>query len=98
MAKNVQAVEEKLGLFAQAQAEYDALVEEISDHFQQARKLREQAGELSGTDPQAATKVRQLLDQAEYFETLGNRKDGYEYSDAKKVGVKLEMLDRRVRE
>ncbi|MFU1798422.1 hypothetical protein ACM1RC_31540 [Paenibacillus azoreducens] len=78
MAKNVQTVVDKVGLLAQAQAEYEALVEEIRDHFQQARQLIEQAGELSGTDPQEAAQVRQLLDQAEYFETLGNRKDGHE--------------------
>ncbi len=37
MAKSVQAIEEKVGLLAQVQAEYEALVEEIRDHFQQAR-------------------------------------------------------------
>ncbi|WP_339158074.1 hypothetical protein MKX50_25130 [Paenibacillus sp. FSL W8-0186] len=93
MAKSVQAVEEKMGLLAQEQAEYEALVEEIRDHFQQARKLREQAGELSGTDPQAATKVRQLLDQAEYFETLGDRKDGYERLE---IHRRINELEREV--
>ncbi len=33
---------------------------------------------MLGANPQAAAEVRQLLDQAEYFETLGNRKDGQE--------------------
>ncbi|GIO38152.1 hypothetical protein J41TS12_30130 [Paenibacillus antibioticophila] len=51
-----------MGLLAQAQAE----------------ELRQPGMSM---DPQAAAQVRaevrQLLDQAEYFETLGNQKDGH---------------------
>ncbi|SYX84013.1 hypothetical protein [Paenibacillus alvei] len=77
MAKQLQ---EKVGLIAQAEAEYEAIVEEVRGYCQNARQLREQADELrqsGSTDPQVATEVRKLLEQAEYFEQLANEKDGH---------------------
>lgn len=46
MAKQTQALEEKMGFIAQAQVAYEQLMDEISSYCQQARGLREQAAEL----------------------------------------------------
>jgi uncharacterized protein Yka (UPF0111/DUF47 family) len=80
MAKRVQAVEEKVGLIAQAQEEYEEIVEEVQGYCQKARELRKQADELrrsGSTDPQMATQIRQLLEQADYFDQLADQKDGH---------------------
>ncbi|USG64622.1 hypothetical protein NDK47_21130 [Brevibacillus ruminantium] len=77
MAKQTQ---EKVGLLAQAQAEYEAIVEEVRGYCQKARELRQQADELKrsgSTDPQVATEVNKLLEQAEYFDQLADQKDGH---------------------
>lgn len=81
MAKKVQSVEEKkVGLIAQAQAEYEVIVEEVREYWHKAKQLRARAHELkrSGiTDPQVAVEARQLLEQADYYERLGDEKDGH---------------------
>ena len=80
MTKRVQAVEEKVGLIAQAQEEYEEIVEEVQGYCQQARELRKQADELrrsGSTDPKMATQIRQLLEQADYFDQLADQKDGH---------------------
>lgn len=77
MAKQVQ---EKVGLIAHAEAEYEAIVEEVRGYCQKARELRQQAHELrrSGSiDPLVASEVRKLLEQAEYFDQLADRMDGH---------------------
>lgn len=77
MAKQVQ---EKVGLIAQAQAEYEAIVEEVRGFCQKAQELRKQADELrrSGSiDPQVAKEVKQLLEQADFFDQLADKKDGH---------------------
>ncbi|MGK5509294.1 hypothetical protein [Brevibacillus formosus] len=77
MAKQAQ---EKIGLIAQAQAEYEAIVEVVRGYCQKARQLRKQADELrrsGSTDPQVATEISKLLEQAEYFDLLANEKDGH---------------------
>lgn len=94
MAKKVQAVEEKLGLIAQAEAEYEAIVEEVRGYCQKARELRQQADELrhSGNiDPQLATEVNKLLEQAEYFDQLADEQDGHPRLEAIR---RLEELQR----
>lgn len=67
MAKREQvATAEGIGLIAQAQAEYKAIRAQIVEHYQQARKLINQADKLeqSGqTDAQVMTEVNQLLGQ-----------------------------------
>ncbi|GFN30972.1 hypothetical protein [Paenibacillus xylaniclasticus] len=58
MAKREQVVEKTLGLIAQAQAEYEKIVEEVRSYCQKAGELRQQAEELrrsGSTDPQVAT-------------------------------------------
>lgn len=75
-----QVVEETVRSIAQAQADYEQLMDEIRDYCQQARDLREQAAELSRsgrTDSQVGAEMRQLLDQAEQLEMLADQKDGY---------------------
>lgn len=57
----VKQVQEKAGLIAQAQAEYEAIVEEVRGFCQKAQELRKQADELrrSGSiDPQVAKEVK----------------------------------------
>ncbi|MFB0832870.1 hypothetical protein ACEU2D_25215 [Brevibacillus laterosporus] len=73
-----QAVEETVRSIAQAQAEYEQLMEEIRGYCQQAKDLREQAAELrrtGRTDSQVGAEIRQLLDQAEQLEILADQKD-----------------------
>lgn len=89
MAKREQVVEaavvekmaeETVRSIAQAQADYERLMDEIRDYCQKAKQLREQAAELkrSGrTDSQVGTDMRQLLDQAEQLEMLADQKDGH---------------------
>ncbi len=79
MARKVQAVEEKkVGLIAQAQAEYDAIMDEIREYWQKAKELRKQAQQLrQSRDPQAALEAKRLLEQAEYYDQLGDEKDGH---------------------
>lgn len=79
MAKKVQAVEErKVGLIAQAQAEYDEIMDEVRRYWQKAKELREQAYQLrQSRNPQAAMEANRLLEQAEYYEQLGKEKDGH---------------------
>ncbi|WP_068794283.1 hypothetical protein [Brevibacillus laterosporus] len=75
-----QAVEETVRSIAQAQAEYEQLMEEIRDYCQQAKDLREQVAELrrtGRTDSQVGAEIRQLLDQAEQLEILADQKDGH---------------------
>ena len=77
MAKQGQ---EKIGLIAQAEAEYGAIVEEVRGYCQKARALRQQADELrrsGSTDPQVATEIRKLLEQADYYNHLADQKDGH---------------------
>ncbi|MFS0554761.1 hypothetical protein [Brevibacillus sp. 179-C9.3 HS] len=73
-------VQEKVGLIAQAQAEYEAIVEEVRGYCQKARELRQQADEMrcsGSTDPQVATEIRKLLEQADYYNLLADQKDGH---------------------
>lgn len=80
MAKHVQEIEEKAGLIVQAEAQYEAIIEEVRNYCHKARQLREQADELrrsGSTDPRVATQVNKLLEQAEYFDQLADQKDGY---------------------
>ncbi|BCJ87675.1 hypothetical protein [Effusibacillus dendaii] len=79
MARKVQAVKEKkVGLIAQAQAEYDAIMDEIREYWQKAKELREQAQQLrQSRDSQAAVEAKRLLEQAEYYDQLGDEKDGH---------------------
>lgn len=75
-----QTVEETVRSIAQAQAEYEKLVEEVRGYCRKARELREQAAELkrSGrTDSQVGAEMRQLLDQAEQYELLADQQDGH---------------------
>ncbi len=89
MAKREQVVEEvveeTVRSITQAQADYEQLMDEIRDYWQRARDLREKAAELklSGrTDAQVGAEIRQLLDQAERFELLGDQKDRHEKQEA----------------
>ncbi|WP_197259892.1 hypothetical protein [Paenibacillus dendritiformis] len=94
MAKHVTEVQEKAGLIAHAQAEYEAIVEEVRGYCQKARELRQQAHELrrSGSiDPLVASEVRKLLEQAEYFDQLADEKDGHPRREAIR---RLEELQR----
>ncbi|MBU8714604.1 MULTISPECIES: hypothetical protein [Brevibacillus] len=80
MAKQAQKVVETLGLIAQVQAEYQAIVEEVRGYCQKARELRQQVDELKrsgSTDPNVATEVRKLLEQADYYNHLADQKDGH---------------------
>lgn len=80
MAKQVQAVEENQSLIVQAQAEYEAIVEKIRGYCQKVRELRQQADKLrrsGSTDPQVATEISQLLEQADYYNHLADQKDGH---------------------
>ncbi|WP_244297119.1 hypothetical protein [Brevibacillus antibioticus] len=80
MAKHEQVVEDALGLIAQAQAEYETIVEQVRCYCQKARALRQQADELrrsSSTDPQVATEISKLLEQADYYNHLADQKDGH---------------------
>lgn len=80
MAKQAQKVEETLGLIAKVQAEYQAIVEEVRGYCQKARELRQQADELrrsGSTDPQVATEISKLLEQAYYYNHLADQKDGH---------------------
>ena len=93
MAKQTQ---EKVGLLTQAQAEYEAIVEEVRGYCQKARELRQQADELKrsgSTDPQVATEVNKLLEQAEYFDQLADQKDGHPRLEAIR---RIEDLQREV--
>lgn len=75
-----ETAEETVRSIAQAQADYEQLMDEIRDYCQQAKNLRERAAELkrSGrTDSQVGAEIRQLLDQAEQFELLADQKDGH---------------------
>ncbi|WP_458122704.1 hypothetical protein [Paenibacillus sp. Z3-2] len=72
MAKREQVVTEvveeteTVRSIAQAEADYEELMDEIRGYWQRARDLREKAAELklSGrTDAQVGTEIRQLLDQ-----------------------------------
>lgn len=90
----VKHVQEKAGLIAQAQAEYEAIVEEVRGFCQKAQELRKQADELrcSGSiDPQVAKEVKQLLEQAEFFDQLADTKDGHPRLEAIR---RLEELQR----
>ncbi|BAU27206.1 hypothetical protein DFP93_104297 [Aneurinibacillus soli] len=67
-------------MIAQAQAEYEAIVDEVRGHCQKARELRQQADELrcsGSTNPQVATEISKLLEQAEYYNHLADQKDGH---------------------
>ncbi|MGG4197418.1 hypothetical protein ABEW50_28745 [Paenibacillus jamilae] len=80
MAKQAQEVEEKLGLIAQAQAEYEKIMEEVRRYCQKARELRKEADELrcfGSTNPQVATEISKLMEQAEFYKHLADQKDGY---------------------
>lgn len=77
--KGTKQVQEKVGLIALAEAEYETIVEEVRGYCQKARELRQQADELKrsgSTDPNVATEVRKLLEQAEYFYQLADKEDG----------------------
>ncbi|WP_186380565.1 hypothetical protein [Brevibacillus brevis] len=84
MAKREQVVaevvEETVRSIAEAQADYEQLMDEIRDYCQPARDLREQAVELrrlGRTDWQVGAEMRQLIDQAEQLEMLADQKDGH---------------------
>lgn len=80
MAKREQVIEETLGLIAQAQVEYQAIVEEVRGYCQKARELRQQVEELrrsGSTDSQVATEISKLLEQADYYNHLADQKDGH---------------------
>ncbi|WP_432776111.1 hypothetical protein AAFJ72_03720 [Brevibacillus gelatini] len=80
MAKQAQKVETTLGLIAQTQAEYQAIVEEVRGFCQKARALRQQVDELrrSGSnDPQVATEISKLLEHADYYNHLADQKAGH---------------------
>jgi len=80
-----EVLEETVRSITQAQADYEQLMDEIRGYWQRARDLREKAAELklSGrTDAQVGTEIRQLLDQAERFELLGDQKDRHEKQEA----------------
>lgn len=56
MAKHVQEVEETVGLIAQAEAEYETLMNEVNTYWDQANQLRQQANDLKNSgsaNPQA---------------------------------------------
>lgn len=94
MAKEVQAVLAGTGLIAQDQAEYEAIRAQITEHYQQARELRNQADKLkqSGrTDAQVMTKVNQSLDQAERLASLAEQLDAYERLEAIRNMNELEI-------
>ncbi|MGG1662356.1 hypothetical protein [Brevibacillus sp. NRS-1366] len=96
MAKQVHPVAEKLGLIAQAEAEYEALLEEIREHCQKARELRQQADKMSrsgSSEPHVATEIRKLVEQAEYFDRLADQKDGLPRLEAIR---RIEDLQREV--
>ncbi|WP_340673012.1 hypothetical protein [Brevibacillus agri] len=79
MAKREQVIEETLGLIAQAQAEYEKIVEEVRSYCQKARELRYQADKLrcsGSSDPQVATEISKLLEQVNYYNHLADQKDG----------------------
>ncbi|WP_339267579.1 hypothetical protein NYE54_27285 [Paenibacillus sp. FSL K6-1330] len=63
MAKFEQVVEETLGLIAQAQAEYETIVEEVRSYCQKARALRQQADELrrSGSTDSSSNRNKQAI-------------------------------------
>ncbi|MDS1030537.1 hypothetical protein RDV78_08650 [Bacillota bacterium LX-D] len=79
MAKRVQAVQEKkVGLIEQAKAEYDAIMDEVREYWEKAKELREQAYQLKQSrNPQFAVEAMRLLEQAEYYDQLGDEKDGH---------------------
>ncbi|MGN7457204.1 hypothetical protein ACTHPH_20530 [Paenibacillus pasadenensis] len=85
MAKREQVVSgvaagEAVRSIAQAQTEYEKLVDEVRGYCRKARELREQAAELrrSGrADSHVGTEMRQLLDHAEQYELLADQQDGH---------------------
>ncbi|MGM0710301.1 hypothetical protein [Brevibacillus parabrevis] len=75
-----EVTEETVRSISKAQADYEQLMNEIRDYCRQAKDLRERATELkwSGrTDSQVGAEMRLLLDQAEQFEMLADKKDGH---------------------
>ncbi|GIO04056.1 hypothetical protein J31TS6_00840 [Brevibacillus reuszeri] len=69
MAKQVQEVEEKVGLIAQAEAEYEMLMNEVNTYWDQAKQLRKQANDLKNSgsaNSPIAIEVSQLIEQATY--------------------------------
>lgn len=91
-AKREQEVKQ-LGLIAQAQAEYEQLVDEIRSYCQQARETREQAAELqrSGrTDFKVREEIEELLNQAEHWDAVAEQKDGQPRQQALQLIDKLE--------
>ncbi|WP_289140959.1 hypothetical protein [uncultured Brevibacillus sp.] len=79
MEKRGQAVEETVGLIAQAEAEYETLMNEVNTYWDQAKQLRKQANDLKNSgsaNPQIAIEVSQLLEQATYIDQLGDEKEG----------------------
>lgn len=92
MAKREQEVK-KVGLIAQAQAEYEQLMDEIRSYCQQARGLREQVAELqrSGrTDIQLREEIQELLNQAEHWDAVAAQRDGQPRQQALQLIDKLE--------
>lgn len=70
MAKQAQEVEETLGLIAQAQAEYERIMEEVRGYCQKARELRQQTDEVrcsGSTNPQVPAEISKLMELADYF-------------------------------
>lgn len=77
MTKREQGVKQ-VGLIAQAQAEYEQLMDEIRSYCQQVRGLREQVVELqrSGrTDIQLREEIQELLNQAEHWDAVAAQRD-----------------------
>ncbi|MGG0887001.1 hypothetical protein HPY28_29940 [Brevibacillus sp. HB1.2] len=90
MAKREQEVNQ-VGLIAQAQAEYEQLMDDICGYCQQARELREQAAALQQTgltDFQVSEEIQQLLKHAEHLDAVADQKDGLPRQQA------LELIDR----
>lgn len=75
MAKRVHEKEGTIGLIAEAQAEYEALMDEVHGYWEQAKELRKQATELKAsgcTDSRTAVEISQLLERAKYIDQMGD--------------------------
>ncbi|MFS0556358.1 hypothetical protein [Brevibacillus sp. 179-C9.3 HS] len=78
MAKRVHEKEGTIGLIADAQAEYEALMDEVHGYWEQAKELRKQATELKAsrsTDSRTAVEISQLLERAKYIDQMGDEKE-----------------------
>ncbi|MDR4997402.1 hypothetical protein [Brevibacillus parabrevis] len=93
MAKREQEVNQ-VGLIAQAQAEYDQLMDDIRGYCQQARELREQAAALQQTgltDFQVSEEIQQLLKHAKHLDAVAGQKYGLPRQQALELVERLEQ-------